>query len=143
MKVVKAINQNHFADAFRIRAHVFVGEQKVSPLIEIDHYDNEMPIFNIYKDEIPVGTGRIILGEKIAKIGRVAVLKEYRKLGAGSQLILGMIDYLREQTEIKEVKIVSQLKAVSFFEKLGFVSQGETFVEANIEHVAMTYQLRK
>ena len=143
MKVVKAVNQGHFADAFRIRAHVFVGEQKVSPLIEIDDYDNEMPIFNIYKNEVPIGTGRIILGEKIGKIGRVAILKEYRKLGAGSQLILEMVDYLKEQTEMKEVKIASQLKAVPFYERLGFVSQGEIFVEANIEHIAMTYQLRK
>ena len=143
MNIFIANEQKHFVDAFRIRAHVFLGEQKISPYIEIDEYDKHSPLFIAYKDKKPVGTGRIIIEGNIGKIGRVAVLKDYRNSGIGSQIILEMLDYLKQNSEVKEVRLGAQSKAIKFYENLGFKPYGGRFIEATIEHQSMKYQLRK
>ena len=69
MNVILATNQKHFADAFRIRTTVFIGEQSVPVQEEIDDYDCFVPIFIAYEDEKALGTARVIIKNKdIAKI---------------------------------------------------------------------------
>jgi len=39
----------------------------------------------------------------------------------------------------KPIYLNSQISAVRFYERNGFVQEGEMFIEANIEHFKMTY----
>ncbi len=64
MNVILATNQKHFADAFRIRTTVFIGEQSVPVQEEIDDYDCFVPIFIAYEDEKALGTARVIIKNK-------------------------------------------------------------------------------
>ena len=144
MNVILATNQKHFADACRIRTTVFIGEQSVPVQEEIDDYDCFVPIFIAYEDEKALGTARVIVkNEDIAKIGRVAVLKEARKKGVGKNLILEAMSYIKGQTTAKEIQLDAQLTAVKFYESLGFTSYGEVFKDAGIDHVAMTYPISR
>ena len=144
MNVILATNQKHFADAFRIRTTVFIGEQSVPVQEEIDDYDCFVPIFIAYEDEKALGTARVIIKNKdIAKIGRVAVLKEARKKGFGKNLMLEAMSYIKGQTTAKEIQLDAQLTAVKFYESLGFTSYGEVFKDASIDHVAMTYPISR
>jgi len=142
MEVIKATNQEHFVDALRIRAHIFVGEQKVSVEEEIDDYDRHVPIFIAYDGEKALGTGRVIIESDYAKIGRVAVIKESRNSGIGKELILSMMTYLKENTDVLEVRLGAQVSAQSFYEKLGYEAYGPIFQDAGIEHISMKYLLR-
>ena len=130
MNVILATNQKHFADAFRIRTTVFIGEQSVPVQEEIDDYDCFVPIFIAYEDEKALGTARVIIKNKdIAKIGRVAVLKEARKKGFGKNLMLEAMSYIKGQTTAKEIQLDAQLTAVKFYESLGCKKVYETIVE--------------
>src|SRR5947209_2101764 len=73
---------------YLVRTEVFVEEQGVPPWEEIDADDEEALHFLAEDDGRVVGTARLVdKGEGIGKIGRVAVLKEYRGRGVGRDLM--------------------------------------------------------
>lgn len=144
MNVILATKQKHFADAFRIRTNVFIGEQAVPVHEEIDDYDCFTTIFVAYENNIALGTARIILkDEEVTKIGRVAVIKEARKQGVGKLLMLETMKYIEEQTAATKICLDAQLTATKFYETLGFTSYGEVFKDAGIDHIAMVYHIER
>lgn len=144
MNVILATEQKHFADAFRIRTNVFVAEQGVPAHEEIDAFDEWVPIFVAYENEAAMGTARVILKDnKIAKIGRVAVIKENRGQGVGKELMSVVINYITENTHAIEIQLDAQLTAIKFYERLGFTSYGDFFKDAGIDHMAMKYIIKR
>lgn len=144
MNVILATNQKHFADAFRIRTNVFVGEQGVPAHEEIDELDGCVPIFVAYENEVAMGTARIILKDnQIAKIGRVAVTKECRGHGVGKEMMSAVMDYIAEETQAIEIQLDAQLTAIKFYETLGFITYGDVFKDAGIDHMAMKYIIKR
>lgn len=144
MNIILATKQKHFADAFRIRTNVFVGEQAVPVHEEIDDLDCFVPIFVAYENEVAKGTARVILkNDDVAKIGRVAVMKEFRGDGVGRELMLEVIQYVIENTNVSEIQLDAQLTAVKFYETLGFTSYGDIFKDAGIDHILMKYVIQR
>lgn len=143
MKIIVASMQKHFADAFRIRTNVFIGEQNVPPHEEIDDLDCEVPILVAYNDQNQaIGTARIIeKNEQIVKIGRVAVSLEARGKGVGKELMKACIEYISKHLNSTEIKLDAQLTAQKFYETLGFVSYGDIFKDAGIDHIAMVKKI--
>lgn len=126
-----------FKDAEYIRTMVFVEEQGVSKDIEMDDLDNEAIHVVMYNENLPVATGRIIeIESKVYKIGRVAVLKEFRGQKLGHKIMDKLIDTCKERG-FKKIKLNAQIRAKDFYKSLGFTEEGEVFLEANIEHIAM------
>ncbi|MBI2295265.1 MAG: GNAT family N-acetyltransferase [Betaproteobacteria bacterium] len=82
----------------------------------------------------PVGTGRLL---RDGRIGRMAVLKEWRGKGAGSALMDHLIGLARKMG-FDEVRLHAQTHAAGFYAKHGFTAEGEEFMEAGIPHVAMS-----
>lgn len=144
MNVILATEQKHFAEAFRIRTNVFVAEQGVPAHEEIDAFDEWVPIFVAYENEAAMGTARVILKDnKIAKIGRVAVIKENRGHGVGKELMSVVINYITENTHAIEIQLDAQLTAIKFYETLGFTSYGDVFKDAGIDHMSMKYIIKR
>jgi ElaA protein len=81
-----------------------------------------------------VGTARILLHGRTGKIGRVCVLPEARGTGLGSSLILAALDVLRQEAGVTEAYLGAQSHATGFYERLGFVIEGEAFMDAGIPH---------
>jgi len=69
-------------------------------------------------------------------IGRIAVLKEYRGKQLGKLVVEKLLERAAE-LQAKEVHVHAQTYAAGFYEKLGFVAYGETFMESAIEHIGM------
>ena len=120
-----------------IRRAVFIEEQQIA---EKDEWDAEDPgsvhvLARLNRD--PVGTGRLNLA---GKIGRIAVLARLRGRGIGTQILLQLLEEARRQG-IREPYLHAQLQAVSFYERLGFSREGDTFDEAGIPHVRMSLVL--
>ena len=87
IKVTEANNSEKIAQCHNIRLEVFVEEQKVPVEIEIDDLD-EISIHALaYIDGIAVATGRLIPSEEKGKIGRMAVIKKYRRTGIGGEVL--------------------------------------------------------
>jgi len=69
-------------------------------------------------------------------IGRLAVLKEHREKGHGTCAVVALVDEAK-RLGITRVFLGAQMQAVGFYEKLGFSTCGDPFLEAGIEHVEM------
>ena len=127
-----------FKDLRAVREPVFVIEQNV-PIEE--EWDTLDPICHHViardVDHKPIGTGRLTPEHKI---GRMAVLKQWRGKQVGAALLQALIDKARE-LDLPEVSLNSQVSAIGFYEKFGFVTFGEEFGEAGIQHRKMKLTL--
>jgi predicted GNAT family N-acyltransferase len=135
------IDDPRMAAARTIRKTVFCGEQNVSSEEEWDGKDAESDHFLLSEGDTPVGVARTrAYGPGAAKIERVAVLKEHRGHGAGKAVMDAVLAHLRA-TGVRTAILNAQVAVEGFYKDLGFVSEGEHFWEAEIEHVRMTKPL--
>lgn len=137
---VEAIDyETGLAELRMVRETVFVHEQQV-PLEE--EWDALDPLCRhvIARDEDgqPIGTGRLTPERKI---GRMAVLREWRGRGVGDALLSAL---MAEAHALgwPEVTLNSQVSAEGFYTRHGFIPQGERFWEAGIEHQSMRRRLK-
>jgi ElaA protein len=66
---------------------VFVREQGVPADIELDHDDQRAIHFLATASGKAIGTARVVVHGQSAKIGRMAVLKSYRRRSVGTALL--------------------------------------------------------
>ena len=133
MKVVVAKTQKELLDNVLVRGKVFVVEQEIDWEIEFDGLDYICVLFTAYIGDIPVGAARLYKN----KVGRVATLKEYRKQGIAS-LIMKKIEEYAKDNNIGLLKLNAQLQVKEFYLHLGYITEGEIFQEADIDHIKMT-----
>ena len=122
------------SDLTSIRRAVFVEEQNVPESIELDGKDSVC--YHVLASDghgRPIGTARMA---QDGKIGRMAVLREYRRQGVGRRMLQAIMDVGRSKG-ITDFHLSAQIGAVGFYEKMGFEPFGEPFEEAGIKHVHM------
>ena len=120
--------------AFSIRRKVFVEEQGVDPDLEYDKEDQAHHYLLILAGR-PIAAARWRKTEKGIKLERFAVLPEFRNRGFG-EIILDEV--LKDVIPLGDtIYLHSQSRAVPFYERNGFVKEGEMFAEAGIEHFFM------
>jgi predicted GNAT family N-acyltransferase len=126
-----------------IREEVFVREQKVPIELEWDEWDAQS-IHAIawqgpdFKKLSPVGTGRLLPTEPggSARLGRMAVLSQWRDKGVGRMILEALLAEARRRGA-QRIDIHAQLYAADFYRRAGFIQQGDVFDEAGIPHTAM------
>ena len=122
-----------------LRFAIFVGEQNVPPGIELDALDEKSLHAVAYDAEgKPIGTGRLL---PEGKVGRMAVVKEWRRRGVGADLLEALIGEARHRG-LAEVTLSAQLQAAEFYRAHGFVAEGKVYEEAGILHQAMRRSLK-
>ena len=124
-------------DAKLIRTQVFICEQGITEANEWDDQDLISQHFVIYDQDQPIATARLLENNSV---GRVAVLKAYRGQGLGQMIMLEIISYAQKQRR-SVLTLSSQVHAISFYEKLGFTVQGNSYDECGIPHIEMTMSL--
>ncbi len=72
-----------------------------------------------------------------ASIGRVVSSPKVRGTGIGKELMLQSIDKLYQLFGKVPIRIGAQCYLEKFYQSLGFVISGETYLEDNIPHVEM------
>lgn len=122
-------------DALRvIRETVFVAEQRVRIEEEWDDADPHCAhVLARDAEGAPVGTARM---EPSGKIGRMAVLPDWRRHGVGAAMLQTLLDLARSR-RLTEVRCHAQVTAIEFYRRFGFEPVGERFMEAGIEHQLM------
>ena len=86
-----------------------------------------------------IGCSRILPS---GKIGRLAVLRPYRREGVGTALLKETIKF-GKATLKSELYLHAQSYARDFYEAHGFSSIGPPFLEADIEHIKMIFNQRE
>ena len=140
MEIKRIKNKDELQDAFDIRLKVFVEEQGVPRENELDEYEDLSEHLVLYEDNRPVATGRFRVVHGDAKLQRICVLKEYRKLGLGKTVIESLESIAREKG-CKTAILGAQIQAKEFYEKLGYTQSSDLFMDEGIPHVEMTKQL--
>lgn len=132
-------SSDDLSEVFRIRKIVFVDEQGISEELERDDKDDQAIHAIVYCTEdsrIPVATGRIVYDGEVCKIGRIAVLKEYRNQGYGDFVVRLLVNKALT-AGISSVVLHAQYHTVDFYKKIGFITEGESFYEAGVKHIKM------
>jgi predicted GNAT family N-acyltransferase len=127
-------------DLLRIRHAVFVDEQGVPVELEHDRHDEgALHLLAYPAGGQPVATARML---KDGHIGRMAVLSAWRGRGIGTAM-LGELVRLARQRRIRALFLNAQCGAQAFYERLGFVAEGEVFEDAGIDHRRMQMPLEQ
>ena len=130
-----------FLLALAVRHRVFVTEQQIPAEEELDEADNTaVHAIALHRGRI-VGTGRLVLqDDKSARIGRMAVEKEFRHQGAGGRIL----KLLEEEARVRGFRwsiIHAQEYVKNFYARREYREHGETFLEVDIPHVEMRKRL--
>ncbi|MGX5376661.1 GNAT family N-acetyltransferase [Ligilactobacillus sp. LYQ135] len=141
LKIEKTTNldKDLYKDAVTIREQVFVNEQKVP--IELEMTGENGPCYYVgYVNTDPVATARVVKGEQQWLIQRVAVLATQRNKHYGSALMNEIERDARKQ-QVERLVLHAQDNAAGFYEKIGYIAEGEGFTEATIPHHIMAKEL--
>jgi predicted GNAT family N-acyltransferase len=129
-------------EALKIRQTVFVAEQGVPLDLELDNYDAATTHYVGFTESQPVTTARVLVTDNGNNwhIQRVATLSDARGHGYAGKIMETIIEDARE-AGVRTLDLGAQLTALNFYEKLGFVTEGQVFLDAGIEHQNMRLKL--
>jgi predicted GNAT family N-acyltransferase len=136
IKSFTSTDKAFYDKALEIRKQVFIDELGVDPSLEIENEDN-CRFYLLFVDNKPAGTARWRHTQNGIKLERFAMLAGFRNQGYGSVLLSRIL----EDTVVlhSTIYLHSQLKAVKYYERQGFIKSGGIFSEANILHYLMTF----
>lgn len=122
-----------------IRHKVFVAEQQVPESEELDEHDAEAMHWVAWGEgNQAMATARLVGN----KVGRMAVLQEYRNKGVGSSLMRAIINYAIK-SGIDTLVLDAQKHALPFYNSLGFTVTGTEFMDAGIPHLPMALSIER
>ncbi|RHW36737.1 GNAT family N-acetyltransferase [Lysinibacillus yapensis] len=143
MNAKRITNENDLEKAFGIRKEVFVKEQGVPLEDEFDEFDTLdgrcKHILISYEEKV-VGTGRLRIVDEFGKLERICILEPYRKFGLG-KAIIHTLEEIAQEKGMERVKLHGQTQAEGFYQKLGYQTTSDVFMEDGIPHVLMTKEL--
>lgn len=126
-------------DWFYVRKTVF--EKELGFIEEIDDIDKRAIHLTLYEDEALVGCTRTFEDEYHEwRIGRVALLPEYRGKGYGS-ILLEKTEEILKNKGITQVSLHAQCRVQTFYEKCGYTAIGEIIYDQGVAHIQMIKQL--
>ncbi|HZK39518.1 MAG TPA: GNAT family N-acetyltransferase [Clostridia bacterium] len=129
-----------FSSSYEIRKAVFVDEQNIPIENEMDGLDAKCFHIVLYDDAAPIGSGRLYINHDSARLGRVAVLQNERGKGYATLICKALIDIAKRENA-KRITLDSQSYVVPLYKKLGFISEGDEFLEEGIPHFKMYMEL--
>jgi predicted GNAT family N-acyltransferase len=129
-------------DVLGLRHEVFVLEQGVPVELEMDDLDARATHLVAIRDGRVVGTLRILDEGGLAKIGRVAVRASLRRGGIGSLLMQRAAEVISGQG-FSEIVLHAQVSVKYFYQRLGYVEEGDLFDEAGIPHISMRKRIAR
>jgi predicted GNAT family N-acyltransferase len=138
VRIKKVSSDIELDKAFAIRIRVFVKEQGVPAEIELDRDDKRAIHFLATVEREPVGTARVVMRSRSAKIGRMAVLKTWRRKGVGTKLLQRAVA-TAGRLGAQEIYLHAQVPVIGFYETMGFRPVGPVFDEAGIPHRKMIF----
>ena len=127
-------------EILKARSAVFMLEQKI---LCLDMDDMDYKSLHVFLED----EGKILAylrafeteGEGTVKIGRV--LTRIRKKGLGREMMKRAEEAMKEVFSAKRVLVDAQKQAVPFYEKCGFTSVSDEFMEEGICHIKMEKEL--
>ncbi|MBR5152831.1 MAG: GNAT family N-acetyltransferase [Clostridia bacterium] len=137
VKILNDLNE----DIIAIRTEAFVVGRNVPKEVELDGCDHLLLHFCLYDGDILLSYLRAEQSGEGMHLGRVTTRAEVRRRGYGRMLMDYVACYAKEKgCHFLELHAVDT--AVGFYEKLGFSTHGEYFMETGVPHIYMKKPLQ-
>lgn len=139
IKLFNELTNDELYEINKSRFEVFVEEQKIT---EQEFDDIDKVCYHLFA----MDQGRVIaycriIPEGIAyiqpSIGRVLVLKNYRKKMLAEKMMKIAIEFITEKLKGNSIVISAQEYILPLYKKLGFKKISETYMEVSIPHIKM------
>ena len=131
-------------EIFRLRIEVFIVEQNC-PYQDADGKDlSSYHLMGFDTNNRLIAYARIIpsgISYKEVSIGRVVSSPKIRRTKTGEELMQEIMQFIVQQFGEVPVRISAQSYLQKFYEKFGFVVVSDEYLEDNIPHKEMLYQL--
>lgn len=123
-------------EAISIRESVFVIEQGF--IVEFDDIDSISKHLLIFENNMAIATCRFYIDNTRDSyiLGRIAVIKEFRKRNIG-KLILDEVEKEINKLGGTKISLSAQVRASGFYEKNGYIKKGEQFLDEYCPHIWM------
>ena len=139
-KSFSALTKDELYLILNLRQQVFVVEQDC-PFIDADFKDQDCDHLLAYQNNDLLGYLRVAKPGKRYKgpeIGRVLTAEKIRGEGVGKILTQEAVEFCASKYPNQEIGLSAQYRLINFYESFGFASQGEVYLEDDIEHIKMT-----
>lgn len=123
----------------QLRNEVFIVEQNC-PYLDVDGKDLKSFHLMAWKEDRLIAYTRLIppgISYDEVSIGRVVNSPSVRGSGIGKELMQLSIAKIYELFGKQDIVIGAQLYLKKFYSDLGFVQEGDVYLEDNIEHILM------
>ncbi|WP_252229574.1 GNAT family N-acetyltransferase [Clostridium sp. ZBS15] len=124
----------------KVRYEIFGCEQRIYQENDFDDIDKK--VYHLFLKD----SGKIVAYSRLipsgityneSSIGRVLVLKEYRRKGIAFELMKKSVDFLKNELNEETIVISSQLYVKKLYESVGFKAISNVYDEVDIPHVKM------
>lgn len=134
VKIERGLRNN--PDAAALRTEVFVQEQGFKE--EFDDNEDSAVHAVLYDGGEAVATARAYCKNQreIYTLGRVAVKKAHRGKGLGAVIVKEIEKHLCK-IGAQGVELSAQEQAIGFYERLGYIPEGDTYMDEHVPHRRM------
>ena len=140
IKKYNDLTLDNLYDFLSLRQSVFVVEQNC-PYEDVDQKDKICFHLLGYKNKELIAYSRIFPPDSFYKesvsIGRIVVLKSYRKKGIGLSLINESLNFVESNFGKINIRIEAQSYLKEFYSKFGFKIISDEYLEDGIPHFSM------
>lgn len=140
-KTFDELSTNELYEILKARSAIFVMEQNIH-YQDMDNVDyNSLHCFFMEDNKVIAYLRAFYQGENkdMVRIGRVLTLQHGN--GIGKELLKQSLEVIREKMKCKKICGNAQKHALGFYEKFGFKTVSNDFLEEGVLHVAVELEL--
>ncbi len=135
VKTFKELTTDELYEILKSRTEVFLLEQKII-CQDLDDMDKEsLHCFFMDGKRVRAYLRAFKSGEDSVLIGRVLTLEH--KKGMGSHLMEKSMDEVKKYFKVKKICVHAQKQAEKFYEKMGFKTVSDEYLEEGVVHITM------
>lgn len=126
-----------------LRTATFIVEQQRIHQ-EIDKHD--LQAIHVFKEddgEVVAYARVFLLNDDTVTFGRVVTSKKVRGQGVGKELLDQLMATIAQVFPGKQIEIEAQAQVQGYYERAGFVAEGDEFILASTPHIKMTHEAVK
>ena len=128
-------------EILRVRSQIFIIEENMHCL-DIDSVDFKAKHYFLEENGKIFAYLRAFYednSKEVVRIGRV--LSVTHGIGLGKEIMLSAINDNKKNMKCQKIRIDSQKHAIGFYEKLGFKTVSDEFLEEGVLHVKMELEI--
>lgn len=139
IKTYTELTRDELYRILQLRAEVFVVEQNC-PYLDVDGLDQKAyHAIGSNENGICAYTRIFKAGDYFdqSSIGRVVVSADERGKSYGKEIMQASLRFIETQWKERHTAISAQLYLKNFYEEMGFMPEGEEYLEDDIPHIKM------